>query len=92
MKLKIFLDLDGVCYNWSKSANKVFNINPDDQENRKILKTYHDALEMLVNKHDVYNKIENLGFEFWENLELFPWANALYESLTEIGNVTILTS
>jgi 5'(3')-deoxyribonucleotidase len=92
MKLKIYLDLDGVLYNWTGSALKVFDIDPKDHHNRKILKTYHDGIEMLRSKKEVFDKIEELGFEYWQNLKLFPWANTLYEALTEIGDVTILTS
>jgi len=92
MKLKIYLDLDGVLYNWTDSAVKVFNIDPHDKHNRKILKTYHDGIEMIRSKQEVFEKIEELGAEYWEGLKLFPWANTLYEALTEIGDVTILTS
>lgn len=79
-------------YDWTGAAVKVFDIDPHDRHNRKILKTYHDSIEMLRSKKEVFDKIEELGFEYWQNLELFPWANTLYEALTEIGDVTILTS
>lgn len=92
MKLKIAVDLDGVLYNWMGSALKIFNVNPNNKENRKILKTYHDGLEMIKSKQEVFEIIEKHEAKFWENLELFPWANTLYEALTELGEVTILTS
>lgn len=92
MKLKIYLDLDGVIYNWMESALEIFNINKNDTENKRILKTYHDGLEMIVPKQELFEKIESLGEKYWENLKLLPWANSLYEGLCEIGEVTILTS
>jgi len=46
----------------------------------------------MRNKQEVFETIEGLGAKYWENLELFPWATALYNGLSEIGDVTILTS
>lgn len=92
MKLKIFLDLDGVIYDWMSSALDVFKIDSKDAHVRKILKTYHDGLEMIRSKQEVFEKVESLGAEYWQNLKLLPWANTLYEALTELGEVTILTS
>ena len=92
MKLKIYLDLDGVLYDWMGSALQVFKVDAKSPENRRILKTYHDGLEMIKSKQEVFETIESLGAAYWENLKLFPWANALYEALTELGEVIILTS
>jgi len=92
MQLKILLDLDGVIYDWMGSALPIFNVDANNKENRKILKTYHDGLEMIRSKQEVFETIENKGSEFWAELKLFPWANELYNNLSEIGEVTILTS
>jgi 5'(3')-deoxyribonucleotidase len=92
MKLKIYIDLDGVIYDWMSSALDVFKIDAKAADNRRILKTYHEGLEMIKSKKEVFNKIESLGASYWENLKLFPWANTLYESLTGLGEVTVLTS
>lgn len=86
------LDLDGVIYNWLKSGLKLFNIDPEIEKNRVLLKTYHDSLEMIRNKHEVFDAVESAGSDFWSNLELLPWGLELYDSLTKLGNVTILTS
>lgn len=92
MKLKIYVDLDGVLYDWMGSALEVFKVDIKSAENRRILKTYHDGLEMIRSKQEVFETVESLGSAYWENLKLFPWAKALYEHLTELGEVTILTS
>lgn len=92
MRLKIMLDLDGVIYDWLGAAINVFDINPLDPHSRKILKSYHDSIEMLRNKQEVLETIEGLGAAYWENLKLLPWAIQLYDALIELGDVTILTS
>jgi 5'(3')-deoxyribonucleotidase len=86
------LDLDGVIYDWLGAAINVFDINPLDPHSRKILKSYHDSIEMLRNKQEVLETIEGLGAAYWENLKLLPWAIQLYDALIELGDVTILTS
>jgi hypothetical protein len=91
-EFRIFLDMDGVIYNWMESGCKLFNVNTDDQDTRKILKKYHDGLEVIIDKQKVFQTVEEAGSSFWENLNLYPWSKKLYSSLCDIAPVTILTS
>jgi len=92
MKIKIALDLDGVLYDWMGSALRHFQLNPSDPLIRNVVSRYHDGLEMIKPKKEVFEAVESLGAEYWESLQLLPWAQELYRCLSEIGDVTVLTS
>jgi 5'(3')-deoxyribonucleotidase len=85
--MKIFLDLDGVIANFSKGACELLNIQyPEKREFKQW-----DELFVNVPKPIFYSKIK--GHDFWENLELYPYANKLVTMIDDIskGNWSFLT-
>ncbi len=95
MKIKnILLDMDGVIADFFGSA--LVNINnyyPEkalsEEEYRKNA-TFDMAERFGISKSGFLDAINYE--EFWSNLDIFPWAQTLYNSLNEIAPVTIASS
>lgn len=88
MVKQIFLDLDGVIANWDKSALRLLGLERDLETQRRIMEA-----EDLTSFHpEVYDMIRDVGLDFWENIEPFPWAERLYKDLSNIAQVSFLTS
>ena len=90
--IRIFCDMDGVVYDWMGKAMDIFDVDPADPKNRDILKYDDDSLFELRDKTHVYDVIDQMGEQFWENLHLLPWGRTLYEGLKKRGKVVFLTS
>ncbi len=85
--MKIFLDLDGVIANFSKSASKCLDIPYPVQHEFK----QYDELFAHVPKPVFYSKIR--GHDFWANLGIFPYAKDLVKMIDTVsdGNWMFLT-
>lgn len=85
---QIFVDLDGVVANWEKRAIEVLGM--DFESTKNILKTGVDLEDICeVHPWEILDKKHN---EFWNELELFPWAYQMIEKLCEFGEVSFLSS
>lgn len=89
MEKTIYLDMDGVVANWEKSALEVMDIEP---EKIKDLLASPGRLLDKCDMSEVWGKIGEIGTSFWENLELLPWAQDLYDIGKKYGEVLFLTS
>lgn len=76
-KPRIMLDLDGCIYAFNKAALELFDIiQITEKEGLKVAEVFElDA----VFPFDFNAAIQKAGAKFWENLELFPWAEKLME-------------
>jgi len=80
--LRIFVDIDGVCSNWMKSACHVCEIDEKNKKDRKILKET-GKIENLISEENLWERINKQGQKWWANLEILPWAKELYEKLNK---------
>lgn len=85
---QIFVDLDGVVANWEKRAIEVLGMDLDSTI--KILKNGTD-LEDICEVHP-WEILDKKHDEFWNELELFPWAYEMIEKLQTLGEVSFLSS
>lgn len=88
---QIFLDMDGVLANFTKSASRVFGKDPEDLN----WSLGHDEVHNVVGvaDHDEFwNTIDKEGPEFWANLEPFPWRDELWNLCDSFAPVAIATS
>jgi len=92
MDFRVLLDMDGCIYDWLESGFSVLGIDPYDPMYADIIRHEHDAVDLICGKETVNKTIDALGYEFWANLKMLPWAKELYAALSELGEVTILTS
>ncbi len=88
----LFCDLDGVLYDWTKGACKLMDVDPTDPEIRKIIKEDWRGVELVCGEEKLGKAITDAGSEYWEDLELYPWAKKLYRKLSEKADVHFLTS
>lgn len=102
----IFLDMDGVLYDFVGGVLRAFQLEtsvydirtfwlqnmPGTYETEKVLSAY---LGKHITDQDMWDKIDVLGNTFWTSLKTFPWARDLYDlSCRLVGqeNVHILSS
>lgn len=92
----ICLDMDGVLVNWSKGLCNLLQIDFYREDVVRQL-----ATSMWINgppigtAEEIQEKVDNAGYDFWYNLELFPWAIDLFklcQSLVGENQVFFLTS
>ena len=86
MKPTIFLDMDGVCCNFIKSALTVWE-RMDLYENAVWLP---DMLE--IDEPTFWARIRPHEPSFWREIEPFPWFDELYQELSKRGKVVFCTS
>jgi len=92
-KIKIFLDMDGVLSDWLGGACRLCNVDLNDKKIREELKKEKGFLENHVDEQVLWDEIRAAGEDFWADLELFPWAKKLYNTLKELGDeFSILSS
>ena len=92
-RFKIFVDVDGVLAAWMKSACEACNLDINDKDLRNFIKegNYLDKYNNLGDAA-MWRLINDLGEDFWVNLELLPWAKKLYGEMSKLGEVCFLTS
>ena len=85
MKL-IYIDLDGVCADFTKSASEIFNHKdtPVNLPEKYAPWTYegenHDRLDVIMESYD-----------FWINLDPYPWSKSLVELCQKYGDTRFLS-
>lgn len=84
--IDIYLDCDGVLANFNKAAFAV--IGKDYDEDTKL--EWNFWRHYGIKDEDFYSKIK--GYDFWYNIEQFPWTKRLISSLSEIGDLYICTA
>jgi len=89
--MSIFLDLDGVMCDWLTPACNLCNIDIKNIVIRHEIKSGR-FLQHLMLERDMWDAIISAGTDFWANLEPFPWADRLWKTLNELGDVCILSS
>jgi len=81
----IFLDLDGVCCDFISASLK--RINREDLINNWPIGKYNLEEATNISYTEIWKKIDELGSDFWRNLEEYPWFVGMYNELTKIGKV-----
>lgn len=74
----IFLDLDGVFHNFDKAICSELKLDYESRKLRNGAKDDYDYIEKTVTKEVYDSTVTRLGTNFWESLEILPWANTLY--------------
>lgn len=89
----IYLDMDGVLSNFVLSALRLHCPNGW----KRLMETWpkgvfeiYDVID--ISGSDFWGTINMEGWKFWSELEPFPWAMPLYNTLKELGDVVVLTS
>jgi hypothetical protein len=93
-KVNIFLDMDGVCFDWLGSACSVAKINENDEKIREKLKKagrLHDLHDIFGGKDKMWDKIDKKD-DFWFGMGIFPWAKKLVDTLKRYGEISFLSS
>ena len=97
--MRIFLDMDGVIADFHKQVGRIYGIND-------LSKTWPNkgswdlakAVNLSRPEHSpitdsmVWKFVEKFKTPFWSTIELLPWAELLYSTLCNLGEVYILTS
>lgn len=93
--MNILLDMDGVLSDFLGGAIKVCNdLTGKNYTTEEYARTFgkwgiNDFYGIPID--EMWRGIEETP-DYWYNLEVLPWAKELYEWLSEIGTVTIVTS
>ena len=82
----IFLDMDGVCVDFTTSALKVHN-RLDLAPNPGWL-----PKSLGITEDEFWAPINALGADFWHHAEPYPWFDALHGGLRELAPVVFLTT
>lgn len=93
--MNILLDQDGVLSDFLGGAIKVCNdLTGKNYTTEEYASTYGKwGIDKFygIPIDEMWSAIEDTE-NFWYNLDVLPWAKELYEWLSEIGTVTIVTS
>jgi 5'(3')-deoxyribonucleotidase len=94
-KTQILLDMDGVLVDFLsgalKSLNRDFNKTVTIEQYAKEFAQWGIYDYYGITIKEFWQSIENTP-NFWINLDPMPWCGQLYSMLSEIGDVTIVTS
>lgn len=94
--IRIFVDLDGVICNWLKGCCEVCGIDEKSKEFRDETKAGKEVPEIKSNNltdTQMWNKIVEIGSDWWRNLPALPWADELYCTLRDLSDdVAFLSS
>ena len=94
-KQQILLDMDGVLSDFFSGALSVLNGDYNRKVTPKEYATKFGKWEIYdyygISVEEFWNSI-NDTYGFWLNLQPLPWAEKLYKDLSDIGDVTIVTS
>jgi 5'(3')-deoxyribonucleotidase len=89
-KIKIYLDMDGVCCNWLDSTLLLLDRKDLIKNIPKDAFNIEEATELDFLY--IRNELAKLGSKFWKDLEEFSWFKKLYEELNALGEVVFLTA
>lgn len=93
--IDIFLDLDGVCLDFTSAALRVYGWSPAAIEALyndwpKDVYWLHEILG--VSKTQFFKAIDARGSLFWEEIQSYSWTPRLVSGLKNLGNVVYCTS
>lgn len=92
-KLRIFVDMDGVCSWWEKSAAKTLGIDYDDPKIREQLKNGKRLEDFVGGDDKMWPMIDAEGEKWWANMPKLPWADRLFSLIVkETDDFCFLTS
>ena len=78
----VYLDLDGVITNWNKAALKLIGMDDEEPQLKEMLRDADYGLENVIpGFREAMEKVDRSGPEFWQNLQLMPWARDLISYL-----------
>lgn len=86
MKKEIILDSDGVLADFVSATLKLHNRT----ESHDDVGHWNYYREWGMTDEEFWDVLR--GWEFWHNIEPYPWAQELYSELSKLGRVTIVTS
>lgn len=89
-RMHIFLDMDGVIADFVGGAARAFGKDPAKLEWPGDRSSVHIPLG-LESEDEMWRRLDMLGPEFWEKLDVYPWADELWDVCARTGKVTILT-
>lgn len=90
-KLNIFVDMDDVLVDWTGQAFKTFGINSSNEKLIEMLEQEW-GMQTILLESKMWEVIDSLGSDWWENLPKLPWADRLYSLVKSKGNTCVLTS
>jgi 5'(3')-deoxyribonucleotidase len=94
-QVNIFLDMDEVLSGFFEHAMELLNeqlgtnVTKDEYIDKEFGWKMHKAFD--IDEGEFWEIIDD-DITFWENIKPLPWAVELYEYLTTIGEVTIVSS
>jgi 5'(3')-deoxyribonucleotidase len=93
-KVIIFLDMDGVLARFTYACARLFGVDWELLMARWVPGTYDVSLLLGVkDEEEMWKRIHAAGYEFWRDLEKFPWADDLWDLCTSFASqVHISTS
>lgn len=91
LNINIFLDLDGVLADFIKGMANLFEKDYKYlTDNWKFASSKCEEV-LGISREEFYDKIEEAGEAYWENLELFPHTMSLYNICKDIAPTYFLT-
>ena len=69
-----------------KFAMKQLGINPENKEDFEKISNYPEAVQLLIEQNNQYQKIDNLGFQAMSAEEYEKWLNSLQEAKNKNDN------
>lgn len=90
--ITIFLDYDDVLVDWCTPACETFSLDLNDPEVRSEIENRWGGIDKWVPDSILWEKINILGEKWWADLPVLPWAHKLWDELSKIGEVCILTA
>jgi 5'(3')-deoxyribonucleotidase len=89
-KIKIYLDMDGVCCNWLDATLRI--LDKEDLIGKIPKNSYSIEEATKIDFLKIREEISKQGSLFWKNLEEFSWFTKLYSELSNLGEVIFLTA
>jgi 5'(3')-deoxyribonucleotidase len=83
----IYLDLDGVCCDFSGPASRLCGASDTFVPRRWAF--YED---IFVSEAEFWATVDKAGWQFWADLPEFPWFKPMYRALKKQGKVIFLTT
>jgi hypothetical protein len=77
----VFLDLDGVCCDWMSACLRVHGYAGSVEDLWRDHPGEYDPAKLLgISTSQMWKKIDDAGFEFWRDLEPYPWMQDLLDA------------
>jgi len=82
----ILLDMDGVCCDFASAAAEVCG------HGGEIIKEWNMAHQFGISDGKFWEAVDLCGFDFWRDLQAYPWFPEIYHALKAQGSVYITTT